>query len=264
MSNDLQEVIVSKLSNSSAACNVNFDASQRPQLRDFLRAEWDRALQGMECLETDQWFDRLIRQHNQVGRHYHTSVHLKEMLDYLNLLEEGAVVSDQQHKAILRLAVFFHDAVYDPQSNTNEEDSSHLFEQFTREVGSTILGASAVATVITCILATQRHKVIPGEVTMLQELFLDIDMAVLGKKMQAYRAYAALIRKEYHFVPQAVYCKKRAEILESFLASKQIYLTTVMRCALEKNARQNIKDEIESLQQEKIPEDDENLAIRMT
>ena len=135
MSNDREEVIVNKLSNSSAACNVNFDASQHPQLHDFLRVEWARALQGMECLETDRWFDRLFRQHNQVGRHYHTSVHLKEMLDYLNLLEEGAAVSDQQHKAILRLAVFFHDAVYDPQSNTNEKDSSHLFEQFTREVG---------------------------------------------------------------------------------------------------------------------------------
>lgn len=250
--------MMNKLSNSLAACNVNFDASQHPQLRDSLRAEWDRALQGMECLETDQWFDRLIRQHNQVGRHYHTSVHLKEMLEYLNILEEGAAVSDQQHKAILRLAVFFHDAVYDPQSNTNEKDSSHLFEQFTREVGRTILGVSAVSTVITCILATQRHEVIPGEVIMLQELFLDIDMAVLGKKMHAYRSYAALIRNEYHFVPQAVYCKKRAEILESFLNRKKIYLTTVMHCALEKNARQNLRDEIESLQQGKIPKGDES------
>jgi predicted metal-dependent HD superfamily phosphohydrolase len=259
MSNDREEVIFNKLSNSSAACNVNFDASQHPQSRDFLRAEWDRALQGTKCMETDQWFDRLIRQHNQVGRHYHTSVHLKEMLDYLNLLEEEtSAVSDQQHKAILRLAVFFHDAVYDPQSNTNEKDSSHLFEQFTREVGRTIiLSASAAATVITCILATQRHQVIPGEDTMLQELFLDIDMAVLGKKMQAYRAYAALIRKEYHFVPQAVYCKKRAEILELFLDSKQIYLTTVMHCALEKSARENLRDEIESLQQGRIPGDNE-------
>ena len=257
MSNDREEVIVNKLLNSSAACNVNFDASQHPQLRDFLRAEWDRALQGMECLETDQWFDRLISQHNQVGRHYHTSVHLKEMLDYLNILEEGAAISDQQHKAILRLAVFFHDAVYDPQSSTNEKDSANLFEQFTREVGRKILGASTVDTVITCILATQRHKVIPGEVTMLQEFFLDIDMAVLGKKMHAYRSYAALIRKEYHFVPHAIYCEKRAEILESFLNGKQIYLTTVMSCALEKNARQNLRDEIESLKQGKIPNDDE-------
>jgi len=78
-------------------------------------------------------------------------------------------------------------------------------------------------------------------------------MAVLGKQPMAYLAYAALIRQEYHHVPHAVYCNKRAEILEDFLKQSQIYGTSVFVQALEQRARDNVRQEIQLLRRGQIP-----------
>ena len=96
-------------------------------------------------------------------------------------------------------------------------------------------------------------------------------MAVLGKQPQAYQHYAALIRREYQFVPQHVYCSKRAEILESFASSlgsggveggnipdrseKTVFFTSSMRDAFEETAIQNLREEIASLKRGQIPKE---------
>ena len=143
--------------------------------------------------------------------------------------------------------------------------------------------------ITTYILATEKHEVLPIKIpstTSLtssstdedlslsssslsstifmyyQELFLDIDMSVLGKNLPAYFAYANCIRQEYNFVPHDVYCTKRCDILQSFLLSNNnnsnnknnsIYKTHIMRVALEDKARNNLQQEINLLKQNKIP-----------
>ncbi|EJK53297.1 hypothetical protein THAOC_27290, partial [Thalassiosira oceanica] len=47
--------------------------------------------------------------------------------------------------------------------------------------------------------------------------FLDADMSVLGRDPAGYDEYAGQIRAEYSFVERGTYCKKRAEVLRSFL-----------------------------------------------
>ena len=144
--------------------------------------------------------------------------------------------------------------------------------------------------VMTMILATEKHEVILPPPTVattannnnddeivlvedaiaMQKYFLDIDMAVLGKHKKAYLKYAALIRKEYAFVPHDVYCSKRAEILTTFLNGssnndnnnnnnnngtnkKHIYLTEEFREAFEDRARENLREEIKLLRKNVIP-----------
>lgn len=206
-------------------------------------------------------------------------------------------------------SVFFHDAIYDPKSNRNETDSAELFREFCgcdddeddeEEEGQNkkqqdhqqaIIDGSSMTTIamnkvtfdaaMTMILATEKHEVIlppttttteeDGAIAM-QKYFLDVDMAVLGKHKKAYRMYAALIRKEYSFVPHDVYCSKRAEILETFLngnsnsngdsnnnidtsttKKKHIYLTQAFREAFENRARENLREEIKLLRKNVIP-----------
>ena len=106
-------------------------------------------------------------------------------------------------------------------------------------------------------------------------LFLDADMAVLGKTRLAYQHYAASIRIEYQHVPRSVYCEKRADILESFCSAvsndddddddnqnqnqnnpiKYIFATNYMRTALEEQARTNLTLEIQSLREGIIPQE---------
>jgi predicted metal-dependent HD superfamily phosphohydrolase len=162
--------------------------------------------------------------------------------------------SPEEDQAIL-LSTFFHDAVYDVHSGTNEEDSAKLFESFCDEIGLDASNSSLRLLVVDYILATKKHEVVADN-PLAQRLFLDLDITVLGKEWQAYCQYAALIRKEYSYVGKPVYCEKRADILESFLLNP-IYGTQVMRQAFEDQARSNLRQEIKSLRNGVIPGEDE-------
>ena len=305
--------------------NKTFNPSDYPLLCDELKRRWNNALSTLLLMQsqnddksnrnnnwdgddtTNGWFDKLYKQHNEDGRYYHTTMHLKEMLDYIDVFmmsataddtqsNEGHVKLDGQQRikpltvSILTLATFFHDAVYDPKSTTNEKDSAILFQQFCSEWTASVVSSVTPAphnpvivpavqeVIVTYILATEKHKVIPitlpnnnnagdeeetiltwtvEEVSTLhsyQELFLDIDMSVLGKTVDAYMSYANCIRKEYSFVDHDIYCEKRAIILQSFLNNNtHIYLTNAMRDTLEQNARSNLQQEINLLKEKKIP-----------
>ena len=218
------------------------------------------------------WYDKLKDLHTDPQtRHYHTMVHLAEMFGFLDMLlpnspagpADGilsAGVLARQRAAPIRamleavstMATFFHDAVYDATSPTNEEDSAQLFRDFAGDLKALADGGDDDATPRACalfdfavdwvgryILSTKSHSAtINGENAddvdgfgnskgVLNHLtryfsrhmlaFLDADMAVLAKQSEAYDAYAGLIRKEYIHVPRDAYCQKRAEVLESFL-----------------------------------------------
>jgi predicted metal-dependent HD superfamily phosphohydrolase len=204
------------------------------------------------------WFERLWSLHtNDPNRHYHTIVHLWEMTMYLMLLVKakdlscgdgvygGSGITELQRNAMF-LAILFHDAVYDPQSSTNEEDSALLFQEFASESGLDGAHPSTTQRVTQFIIATKHHPVADSNPVDLA-LFLDVDMAVLGKDPSAYKSYAGLIREEYRHVPRDVYCAKRADVLEAFLGQPRIYGTPLMRQSLERQARDNVRAEIAAL-----------------
>lgn len=234
--------------------NEYFDASSLPGLEETLRFHWKCAVAESDTPPNplfDAWFYRIYEQHNEPGRYYHTAVHLKEMLAYLQILRDTNVISHQQWVPMV-WATFFHDVVYDPKSSKNECDSAALWKTFSKELS---MDESLTDTVATMILATQKHQIMKmteRDSEVAQAYFLDLDMAVLGKTTTAYLAYASLIRKEYSFVDHDVYCSKRAEILQTFL-KKTIYQTAVFQKAMEERARTNLQVEIDLLQKGVIP-----------
>jgi predicted metal-dependent HD superfamily phosphohydrolase len=248
--------------------NGCFDHTQGPLnfAKSSLRETWESTILGLvgarstgsggENPETprdeapvvmNQWFDRLWMAHAEdPARHYHTIVHLWEMTLYLNRLGDAAAYLSEIEKWIIFLAIMFHDAVYDPKSSTNEEDSANLFQAFAADTDLTRKNPDACQQVATFILTTKKHEVLDTNSTGLA-LFLDIDMAVLGKTPGAYIQYAALIRREYSHVPRWVYRSKRAEVLEAFLQQPRIFGTPVLRELLEPQARDNLRAEIAAL-----------------
>lgn len=243
----MSEEVERSLSLSWMALNGDFafpqDDEEGARRLAAIRAHWNRATNGMT--NRDTWFDdKIIPMYSEPTRYYHTLVHLEEMIGYLGRLDYD-VGKDYQ---TLVLTSLFHDIVYDPKSATNEEDSAMLFEMFWNESAK---GDEEVkARVVQYILATKQHTATAED--SCEQLLLDIDMAVLGKQKEAYWKYAALIRREYAFVEHNVYCEKRAEVLQGFL-KHPIFGTQAMKDALEEQARQNLKLEIESLQSGVIP-----------
>jgi predicted metal-dependent HD superfamily phosphohydrolase len=226
-------------------------------VRSFLLLHWKRATDSLTASEADKdaWFERLWSNYSEEGRHYHTTVHLHEMLTYFELswqknFPPESSRSEDEEQAIL-FSIFFHDAIYDVRSGTNEEDSAVLFQNFADEMGMDSEVPCLRSKVVDYILATKKHLV-SEENPLALSLFLDMDMAVLGKEKKAYLHYAALIRKEYSYVPLEVYCEKRADTLESFLR-KPIFGTRVMFTSFEEKARENLQDEIDSLRRGVIP-----------
>lgn len=216
-----------------------------------LKTQWKIATACFSEVSTEtieSWWTHIQELHCRMERAYHTLVHLEELFGYLEILE-----IDSKHPDFhaLALSIFFHDAIYDAKSGTNEEDSATLFREFCSDVGDCRQKILELK-VVDYILATKHHDTNQTDDKTLA-MFLDIDMAVLGKNPPAYEAYARLIRQEYNHVNHLIYCEKRAQVLQTFLESPTIFFTPLLRTALEETARKNLRDEIEMLKQGIIP-----------
>lgn len=264
--------LADKLDQCHAATNKSFDP-QDTSLETFRQA-WDRILPQLMVVAVqvaqdtsttttavgaaaEGWIQRLWTLHVEPTRHYHTAVHVQEMLEYFELLrrlDESKSFQQQQpitqqDAVVTVMSIYFHDAIYNPQSATNEEDSEQLWQEFAKEMQ--ITNKELIQEVSTFILATKQHKV-SNENSPSLALFLDLDLAVLAKEPSAYLSYAALIRREYHFVPVETYCSKRAEILQDMANQTKLYGSAVF-APWEDRARNNLRNEIKLLKQGSIP-----------
>jgi predicted metal-dependent HD superfamily phosphohydrolase len=182
-------------------------------------------------------YDRLVAAYAEPHRHYHTLEHITEMLKILGKLGSG-----NRSLPILQLAVWFHDAVYDPKAQDNEEASARMAEA---ELATLELSPSDISRIRDLILAT-RHTPLAA-ISEEAALLLDADLAILGAEEKRYKRYSEAIRKEYAHVPEQEYVVGRMKVLESFLNRPSIYQTRLMKLEGEERARQNLQQEIADL-----------------
>jgi predicted metal-dependent HD superfamily phosphohydrolase len=180
--------------------------------------------------------DFLIAKYSEKHRAYHNLSHIKALLAPIFKME-----FEDRDEAV-ELAIWFHDAIYDPKSSTNEVESARLAVEKLSELN---YPKAKIERVEKMILATEKH-----DASGLDEdgkMFLDLDLGILGADVELYKKYSKAIRAEYSFVPEDLYREKRREILERFLQRKSIYYTVEMRESHEKAARANIANEIKEL-----------------
>jgi predicted metal-dependent HD superfamily phosphohydrolase len=176
----------------------------------------------------------LIAHYDEPQRRYHTGDHLIAVLDLVDQLAAQAADADR-----VRLAAWFHDAVYDPERADNEERSARLAE---RMLADTDLAAPAVREVARLVRLTETHDPAAGDRN--GEVLCDADLAVLAAGPAAYAAYAAAVREEYGFVPDDVFARGRADVLRDLLARPAIFRTGQARDRFEARARHNIETEL--------------------
>jgi predicted metal-dependent HD superfamily phosphohydrolase len=211
-----------------------------PERLESLQGSFLRLLQtwGRSPRDIYPQFDRLVQLYSEPHRHYHTLEHIAEMLKIV-----GRLSSQCENPLAVQLAVWWHDAVYDPTKNDNESLSADLAGEMLPALG---VDAMTVNNVQRLILATA-HFTAERNGDADTDVLLDADLAILGAAEARYDRYAAAIRQEYANVPQADYRIGRAKVLQHFLAMPRIYRTAVMFAEGEKPARVNLERELRGL-----------------
>jgi len=185
--------------------------------------------------DASSWYQKLTLAYAEPQRHYHNQQHIAECL-----AEFDAARQLVQRPVVVELALWFHDAVYDPKAGDNEEQSARLATCCLEAAGV----AEMAAAVAKLVMATKAHDP-QGEPDAM--LLIDVDLSILGKDGQRFAEYESQIRAEYGFVPRLIYNFKRAEILQRFLARDRIYATDHFASRYEANARRNLEDSIRRL-----------------
>ena len=202
-------------------------------LRDELMARWDATLPHQEQIGVE-----LLARYAEPHRRYHTAHHLARVLRTVDEL------ADDHDLFLVRLAAWFHDAVYAiPVGQLpNEEASARLA---LRELSRAGLEQEDLTQVARLVRLTATHT--PGSRDPEGELLCDADLEILAASPEEYAAYAAAIRAEYAAVPEAAFVAGRLEILTP-LAEGDIFRTAKGR-ALTDAARVNVIAECGALQE---------------
>lgn len=193
--------------------------------------EWRRDWAALGALEADQaLFASLLDAYREPQRHYHTLQHIAECLSHLSAASALA-----QRPAELRIALWFHDAIYDPQHADNEARSADWARESLLAAGVPL---ECAARIHALIMAT-RHAEAPR--TPDEALLLDIDLAVLGADAERFDDYCGQVRAEYAWVPELLFRHKRRQLLEEFLAREPLYRTPYFSRLCEQPARANLQ-----------------------
>lgn len=152
----------------------------------------------VRLLKNASALEDVCRRWQERQRHWHGPRHLMSLLaeiDAANLPES------------LALTALYHDAVYDPQSSTNEEDSATLLLEHAASTSSAVV-AQAVK-----LIRASKWDAVPEDTE--GRAFFDLDTHQLSDRcaLAERLEYERAIFREYQWVDVATYCAKRREFL---------------------------------------------------
>lgn len=189
--------------------------------------DWLSLAQRLDIIgDAAEWHARLVNVYSEPQRAYHTLQHLDECLCVFDEAKAYMLQPD-----LIQMALWFHDAVYDPKSGENEALSAAMAVE-------ALGGTSTAHEVARLILLTKSHQ--PGEGPD-DAWIIDIDLAIFAQSAERVLEYEQQIREEYGWVTEEVYREKRAEVLRGFLAREPIYRTPWARERFEARAKENLR-----------------------
>jgi predicted metal-dependent HD superfamily phosphohydrolase len=186
--------------------------------------------------DSSTWYQRLTAAYAEAQRHYHNQQHIAECLTEFDAARDLA-----REPAAVEMAIWFHDAVYDPKAADNEEQSAEMAKRCLTDAGVSV---DFVAKMSELIMATKTHEVGGNSDAA---VLVDVDLSILGQPEERFLEYESQIREEYRWVPKIIFGSKRAKILEQFLARERVYTTDWFHEKYEEKARRNLENSIRQL-----------------
>lgn len=176
--------------------------------------------------------EELLARWQEPHRAYHDVRHLAQAL------EAARLVGDDRPSRAVRLALWFHDAVYDLRPGEDEEASAQL--ALDRLAG--LLPPTEVGEVARLVRLTASHRVgrdDPGGAVM-----VDADLSILGQPAGRYHVYVRDVRTEYREVTDDDFRHGRAQVLRRLLALEPLYRTPIGRLTWQEAAHRNLTEEL--------------------
>jgi predicted metal-dependent HD superfamily phosphohydrolase len=180
----------------------------------------------------------LRERYRQPHRAYHNLEHIIASLGELDQF----YAAGQASQPAVALALFYHDAVYDPRASDNEMQSAALAG---RDLGR-LLPAPLMADITRLILVTDHRR---PAMQRDEQLIVDSDLSILGRPAEEFARYDAAIREEYSHVPEKAYRAGRTRILQQFLDRPRLYRTEFFFEQYEAKARVNLINALAQLRQ---------------
>ena len=174
-------------------------------------------------------------------RHYHDQRHLRECLALWTRWREHSPRDGE-----VALALWFHDAIYDPQASSNELNSAAWAARSLVRAGA---DSDTAQRVHDLVMATQHDAPAALGASLDAQLLVDIDLSILGSPAERFERYDQDVRKEYAWVPGFRYQEARTQVLQSFLDRPRLYNGEHAVALLEAQARINLAAALSRLAQ---------------
>ena len=175
----------------------------------------------------------LVAAWSEPHRRYHDLAHLAAVLGLVGELATAAA-----DPAAVRLAAWYHDAVYDPTRPDNEQVSAQRARAGLRG----LVPDERIDAVERLVLLTAGHDPEPGDAD--GAVLCDADLAVLAGPPDAYAAYASAVREEYGHLSDEAFTAGRIAVLEQLLALPVLYRLPAVADAWTPRARANLTAEL--------------------
>jgi predicted metal-dependent HD superfamily phosphohydrolase len=196
---------------------------------------WKSTFSNSNCDAIEPCFQQIISAYSEENRHYHNVEHLSNLLEQIVLLK-----LQKEERNILIYTTLLHDVIYEAGSNSNEEKSAEFAFNSLSKLG---LNKGLISKVCEIIIATSNHE----SNSKLTQLFLDMDLSILGANQETYYNYTAQIKREHERIPTVLYKIGRKRFLRSMLSKPFIFSTNLYRDRLETQARINLSNELKTL-----------------
>lgn len=141
---------------------------------------------------------------NESHRYYHNLNHLNDLISMIN--ESKSRYSEREYEKLI-ITSLFHDIIYDPTKNDNEEKSAGYFMECCVDKND-----KDILEINQMILDTKTHK----SNTMLSEVFNSLDMNIVERDFDSLMEWEDGIYNEYKSFGTA-YKDGRLKFLESIL-----------------------------------------------
>lgn len=183
----------------------------------------------------------IIDAYTRDDRHYHNITHISNMLANLNNFNLNPIERIKLHYSIL-----YHDVIYDPESDNNEEDSAVYFMRDLMngniEYNKNIISATDLGSVVWVMIHSTKHH---NPTSDMCKYLIDLDLWELTDNNR-YKENVKLIRKEYNMFSDKEFKIGRIEWISYMLHKKQIFYTDYcIENGFEELARKNLQAELD-------------------